>query len=74
MRQIEINLIKDYGFAIRQSWSEDILFNEREITWEYLSPDIWLEHADLAKDLWVLRAKIHSAFGAPNVTPRSRIL
>jgi hypothetical protein len=74
MRKIETNLIKDYGFAIRQPWSDDILFKEREITWEYLSPDIWLDHADLVKALWALRKKIHDAYGAPNITAHSRKL
>ena len=72
MAQIEKRLAEDYGRAIRQPLETGRLFDKREVSWEYLAPEIWFENEDLTAELFALRRAIHARLGPPKFDMRLR--
>lgn len=68
LRRIEIELARTCGFG------DDRLFERRVVDLDYLAPEIWFEHPDLAMALFDLRGRIATALGPPVFDERLRRL
>jgi len=74
LRRIEKTIVENFGPRIALLDGSDILFENRDRSWEYLSPHIWLAEPDLCAALFDLRKVIHDAHGVPGVDHRLNLL
>lgn len=69
-RNIESTLIERNNGAIHGDFEGKKLFNDRSVTWKFISPDLWLEHPDLTAALFSLREGIIRSHGMPPIDIR----